>query len=240
MKATPALLLKIYRRLHQAFGHHHWWPGDSAFEVIVGAILTQNTSWKNVEKAIQNLKKAKVLNPKLLSRMPEKHLAQLIRPAGYFNIKARRLKNFLNFLNQKYGGSLSRLFSKSGAGLRQELLEVNGIGPETADSILLYAGQKPFFVVDAYTKRIFFRHHFFDDDIKYSEVQDFFMKRLPPRAALYNDYHAQLVKVGNTFCHRSKPKCSECPLNFLFDLEHRIFEPPSQHTDPTPTPRSKY
>lgn len=218
MKATRRLLTRIYEVLYRAFGPRHWWPADSAFEVIVGAILTQNTSWKNVEKAIWRLREEKVLNARALYRMPQKRLAEMIRSAGYFNVKAQRLKNFLDFLFKRYGGSIKKVFAQPGDELRRQLLQVKGIGPETADSILLYAGQKPFFVVDAYTKRIFSRHHFFHEGSKYEDVQAFFMRRLPHDVSLFNDYHAQIVKVGNTLCLRSKPKCQECPLNFLFDL----------------------
>lgn len=220
-QADRKLLQKIYQVLYRRFGPRHWWPGDSPFEVIVGAILTQNTSWKNVEKAIRNLKSAGALRAASLHRMPAGKLARLIRPAGYYNIKARRLKNFLEFLFKRYPGSIEKLFSEPGAKLRAELLDVNGIGPETADSILLYAGQKPFFVVDAYTKRIFSRHHIFSENASYDEVQKFFMSRLPQKVSLFNDYHAQLVKVGNTLCFRRRPRCGDCPLNFLFQLDGR-------------------
>src|SRR3972149_12314300 len=157
-KQLSNTLEKIYKKLFTAFGPQRWWPGDTPFEVIVGAILTQNTAWKNVEKAIHNLKKAKVLQSKKMHDLSERELAKLIRPAGYFNIKAKRLKYFLNYLFDNYGGSLNRMFKKRTDALRRELLQVNGIGPETADSILLYAGNHPVFVVDAYTKRIFSRH----------------------------------------------------------------------------------
>ncbi len=218
MKITSRLLKQIYKVLYRKHGHRRWWPGDSRFEIILGAILTQNTSWKNVEKAIAKLKLHRVLNADALYRLPEKKLARLIRSAGYFNIKANRIKHFLNFLYEKYGGSLSKMFTRPGPLLRQELLEVKGIGPETADSILLYAGNKPFFVVDAYTKRIFSRHHFFPHTASYDEVQAFFMKHLPPDVSLFNDYHAQIVHIGNTLCFKREPDCNSCPLNFLFSL----------------------
>lgn len=218
-KAPPLLLARIYKALYRKHGHRHWWPGDTRFEIIVGAILTQNTSWKNVEKAIASLKRHRALTVAALTRMNEKKLATLIRSAGYFNIKANRIKHFLNFLNQKYGGSLSKMFARPGALLREELLQVKGIGPETADSILLYAGRKPFFVVDAYTKRIFSRHHFFPEHASYEEVQDFFMKGLHKDVELFNDYHAQIVRLGNTLCTKRKPNCSSCSLEFLFSLK---------------------
>ncbi|MBI3754048.1 MAG: endonuclease III domain-containing protein [Deltaproteobacteria bacterium] len=205
-------LKKTYKKLFSAFGSQHWWPGDTAFEVIVGAILTQNTAWTNVEKAIRNLKKAKLLNPKRLHDLSQAELAQYIRPAGYFNIKAKRLKHFLNYLFDNYGGSLNRMFKKRTDALRRELLEVNGIGPETADSIILYAGNHPVFVVDAYTKRIFSRHQIIKADADYHDVQEIFMKNLPHDVKMFNEYHALIVKVGKDFCRTKKPLCGKCPL----------------------------
>jgi len=216
MAADRKLLLRIYGTLRKKFGFLDWWPGDSRFEVIVGAILTQNTAWKNVEKAILNLKQAKELFPKAMLRMPAPVLAKRIRPAGYYNVKSRRLKYFLGFLFREYHGSLSRMFAGDGPILREKLLGVNGIGPETADSILLYAGEKPFFVVDAYTKRIFSRHGFVGESDDYGAVQEFFMSRLPRKVRLFNDYHAQIVNLGKFFCKRTKPLCESCPLAFLF------------------------
>ena len=204
-------LLPVYRKLRKHFGHQHWWPGDSAFEVIVGAILTQNTAWSNVEKAIRNLKKHRLLTPERMKRVSRRRLAGLIRPAGYFNIKADRLKHFVRFLHEHYGGSLQKLFSEDSQVLRDRLLAVNGIGPETADSILLYAGNKPFFVIDAYTKRIFGRHRFLSPDQDYTKWQDVFRQALPESVALFNDYHAQIVMLGKHFC-RTTPACSLCPL----------------------------
>ena len=151
-------LLSVYRTLRRFFGHQHWWPGETAFEIIVGAILTQNTAWSNVERAIARLRAAGVLTPHALRKISTRRLARLIRPAGYFNVKAKRLKCFMDFLFQEYHGSLVRMFRESGESLRPKLLAVKGIGPETADSIFLYAGNKPFFVMDAYTRRVFSRH----------------------------------------------------------------------------------
>src|SRR3990170_6748679 len=178
-KGISNSLKKAYNKLFKAFGPQRWWPGDTPFEVIVGAILTQNTAWKNVEKAIHNLKKAKVLQPKKMHDLSERELAKLIRPAGYFNIKAKRLKHFLNYLFDRYGGRLDRMFRKRTDALRRELLSVNRIGPETADSMLLYAGNHPVFVVDAYTKRIFFRHQVVKADAEYHDIQVIFMENLP-------------------------------------------------------------
>lgn len=211
-KSLPNTLKKTYNKLFKAFGHQHWWPGDTPFEVIVGAILTQNTAWTNVEKAITNLKKAKVLTPKKMHDLSQDELAKLIKPAGYFNIKAKRLKHFLNYLFDEYGGRLDRMFKKRTDFLRKELLQVNGIGPETADSILLYAGEHPIFVIDAYTKRVFSRHMIIKQDAGYDDVQKIFMKNLTHDVKLFNEYHALIVKLGKDFCKTRKPLCSKCPM----------------------------
>jgi endonuclease-3 related protein len=206
-------LKSIYKVLYKTYGPQHWWPGDTPFEVIVGAVLTQNTAWGNVEKTIANLKREHVLNPSRLYSMPSKKLASLIRPSGYFNIKTRRLKNLLVLIRDHYRGSLKRMFTDDPMELRANLLAVNGIGPETADSILLYAGGKPFFVVDAYTKRILVRHGFISNNADYHDVQSLFMENLPKDASLYNEFHALIVKVGKEHCRKRKPLCSGCPLH---------------------------
>lgn len=202
----------IYKKLYSCFGQQHWWPGDSAFEVMIGAILTQNTNWQNVEKAINNLKKHKLLNPQKLKDLAQQRLAALIRPAGYYNIKAKRLKTFLGFLFNFYGGNIKEMYRQDLQGLRQQLLAVNGIGPETADSILLYALNKPIFVVDAYTKRVLFRHRLIKEGATYDEVQDLFMKNLKKDVKLFNEYHALLVKLGKDYCLKRKRRCDICPL----------------------------
>ncbi len=202
----------MYKKLYSYFGPQHWWPGDSPFEVMLGAILTQNTSWQNVEKAIRNLKKHKLLNPRKLYKLEQQKLASLIRPAGYYNIKAKRLKYFLDFLFQSYGGDIKRMSRVDKMVLRQELLSVNGIGPETADSILLYALNKPVFVVDAYTRRILLRHRLIKEGASYDEVQDLFTGNLKKDAKLFNEYHALLVRLGKDFCLKKKGKCNICPL----------------------------
>lgn len=202
----------VYQRIFSLFGPQRWWPADSPFEVIVGAILTQNTNWPNVERAIKNLKKAEVLEAKKLYKLPHSKLAGLIRPAGYFNIKAGRLKEFLRFFFQNYQGDLKNMRNKKSAVLREELLAVKGIGPETADSILLYALNRPIFVVDAYTRRILFRHSLIEEDASYSQIQNLFMKSVQNDVELFNEYHALLVRLGKDFCLKSKPKCSICPL----------------------------
>jgi endonuclease-3 related protein len=212
MSISRRELLQIYQRLYRHYGDLHWWPGDTPLEISVGAILTQNTAWSNVEKAILRLKENRSLNVKALSRMSHRRLASLIKAAGYFNVKAQRLKNFISFLQSRYGGSLTKMFRRETDRLREELLSINGTGPETADSILLYAGEKPIFVIDAYTKRIFSRHGVMAYDESYDEFQQLFMKTLPANAPLYNQYHAMLVNVGKDFCRR-RPRCDSCPLN---------------------------
>jgi len=202
----------IYQKLYSSFGPQGWWPAGSPFEVVVGAILTQNTSWPNVEKAIGNLKKKKLLDPRKLYRLHHKKLACFIKPAGYYNIKARRLKNFLNFLFESYKGDLKGLSSAKTDQMRQLLLSVNGIGPETADSILLYALRKPVFVVDAYTKRILLRHRLIKEAAGYEDIQKFFLQRLKKDVKLFNEYHALLVRLGKEYCLKNKPKCKICPL----------------------------
>ncbi|OGX40158.1 MAG: endonuclease [Omnitrophica WOR_2 bacterium RIFCSPLOWO2_01_FULL_41_12] len=207
-----AQLKTIYEKLYSHFGPQHWWPASTAFEVMLGAILTQNTNWSNVEKAIDNLKKHKLLKPHKLKNLSAKKLAALIRPAGYYNIKAKRLKNFLDFLFGNFKGSLKAMTLKNTPALRQELLSVNGVGPETADSILLYALKKPIFVIDAYTKRILLRHNLIEEDTGYTEIQDLFMQNLKRSVRLFNEYHALLVKLGKDYCLKNKPKCEICPL----------------------------
>jgi len=212
METSRRELLQVYRRLYRHYGNLRWWPGENPLEISVGAILTQNTAWSNVEKAIQRLKENQVLSVRVLGRLSHGHLAQLIKSAGYFNVKARRLKNFISFLQSRYGGSLNKMFGQDTSRLRDELLSVNGTGPETADSILLYAGEKPVFVIDAYTKRIFSRHGVMAYENGYDDFQQLFMKRIPPDIPLYNQYHAMLVFTGKDFC-RTRPLCESCPLN---------------------------
>jgi len=202
----------IYKRLYSYFGPQYWWPADEPFEVMVGAILTQNTSWLNVEKAIVNLKKERLLKPHKLYRISHKRLASLIKPAGYYNIKAKRLKSFLDFFVKHYQGNPRKMSAQDSRTLRQDLLSVNGIGPETADSILLYALAKPIFVVDAYTKRILTRHRFIPEDADYHEIQNLFMQNLKKRVKLFNEYHALLVRLGKDFCLKRRPRCEICPL----------------------------
>jgi endonuclease-3 related protein len=206
-------LYTIYKKLYQYFGPQNWWPADTPFEIMVGAILTQNTNWGNVEKAILNLKKEKLLSADRLYRLSHQKMSRLIKPTGYYNIKTRRLKAFLEFFLNNYQGSIKRMSSVDTQQLRQELLSVNGIGQETADSILLYALNRPVFVIDAYTKRIFSRHHFVKEKEEYSQAQSLFMENLKNDTHLFNEYHALLVRLGKEFCLKTKPRCPICPLN---------------------------
>lgn len=192
-------------------GPQQWWPGETPFEVVIGAILTQNTSWSNVEKAIKNLKAADRLSPNGIYELSTIELAQLIRPSGFFNVKAKRVKTFINWLFSRYEGDLSRMFRQDLQTLRDELLSVKGIGPETADSILLYAGNMPTFVVDAYTHRIFSRHGFISEESTYDEMKAFFEENLPEDVRLFNEYHALLVQIGKRYC-KPKKACEPCPL----------------------------
>jgi endonuclease-3 related protein len=202
------------------YGHLRWWPGETPFEVCVGAILTQNTTWTSVERAIAGLKQAGLLDPRGLYALPEAELAGWLRPTGYFNVKARRLRAFLRTLVGEFDADLERLFAGATAVVRARLLAIPGIGPETADSMLLYAGGHGSFVIDAYTKRIFSRHGWCAPDVAYAELQQLCARALsemPPTATLdyWQDYHAQLVMVGKDFCRPRSPRCAECPLRPL-------------------------
>jgi endonuclease III related protein len=206
-------LLDLFDRLYLHFGPSHWWPGESPLEVMVGAILTQNTAWSNVEKAIGRLKAEKALSASFLDQVDQEVLSEWIRPAGYFRIKSGRLKNFFNFYIREYEGQINKIKGQPLDSLRSQLLSVKGIGPETADSILLYALGMPAFVVDTYTHRIFSRHRLVDEEIGYEELRAYFMDRLPTDPQLYNEYHALLVRLGKEFCKKKNPRCEECPLN---------------------------
>jgi endonuclease-3 related protein len=205
------LLMKIYQTLYEAYGPRHWWPGETPFEVMVGAILTQNTSWKNVEKAIGHLKKKGVLNSEGIYKLRKSKMASLIKSSGYYRIKADRLKTFVNFLFEEYNGNIEKMGGERIEELRRKLLGVKGIGPETADSILLYGLKKPIFVVDAYTKQILSRHGIISEKASYEEIQGLFMNHLPLDERLFNEYHALFVHLGKTLCKKI-PKCDICPL----------------------------
>jgi endonuclease III related protein len=208
-------LKAIYDKLSAFYGPQHWWPGDSPFEVAVGAILTQNTNWTNVEKAIHNLKEHGVLSAKSLHQIPVEELASLIRPSGYYNVKAKRLRAFIDYLVGRYGGSMARLKKGGTETLREELLAVNGIGQETADAILLYALDKPVFVIDAYTKRVLSRHGVMGMNASYEEYQQLFHDEFDGDVRLFNEYHALLVSVGKVYCN-PEPRCAGCPLSAVF------------------------
>ncbi len=210
-QALERTLTDIYRRLLDGFGPQHWWPADEPFEVIVGAILTQSAAWGNVEKAIANLKEAEALSPARLRRLQLPRLARLVRPCGYYNAKALKLKSLAFWLGNHYNDDLDRLFATATDYLRQQLLSVHGIGQETADSILLYAAGKPVFVVDAYTRRILGRIGQVPEKGSYAGYQTFFMEHLPPDAGIFNEYHALLVRLGKDFCRR-RPLCPQCYL----------------------------
>ena len=205
-------LMEIYNRLSTHFGPSHWWPGDSPLEVMVGAILTQNTAWENVEKAINRLKIEGALSALSLVNVNTDLLSEWIKPAGYYRLKAQRLKNFIHFFVEVYQGRVKNMESRPLDSLRQEILEVKGVGPETADSILLYALNRPTFVVDAYTHRIFLRHNLIDEEYGYEALRSFFMDHLPPDPQLYNEYHALLVRLGKAYCKKTNPRCNDCPL----------------------------
>lgn len=208
-------VMNIYQALFDRFGPQSWWPGDTPLEVIVGAVLTQNTNWGNVEKAIVNLKKEGLLTLERLHEVSPERLSRTIKPAGYFNVKAKRLKNVAAFFVERYGGDLDLAGKKSVEDLRCELLSINGVGPETADSILLYAFAKPAFVVDAYTKRFLTRHNLVAADAGYDQVQKIFLDVLARDGRLFNEYHALIVKLAKDFC-RTKPRCEDCPLRDMY------------------------
>jgi endonuclease-3 related protein len=244
-KLSPeAHIAEIYSTLSRAWGRQHWWPARTPFEVIVGAYLTQNTSWTNVELAMKNLRAARILTVAGIRKVPLARLEKLIRSSGYFRQKARRLKTFVAFLDRNYGGSPAKMFRRPTSELRQELLSLNGVGPETADSILLYAGQHPIYVVDAYTKRIAARHAILAENADYEEFRMLFEKSLAPvqpsdpmtgsaaggashpparmslsprtpAAQVFNEMHGLLVGVGKTYCLKSAPRCEQCPLHSL-------------------------
>lgn len=216
--SVAIIVEEMYNRLFARFGPQNWWPGGSPFEIMVGAVLTQNTNWKNVEKAIDNLKRVGVLSLYALSELPQPLLAEYIRPAGYYNIKAGRLKNFFALLENEWAYDLQSFLDQPRDSLREQLLSVKGIGPETADSMILYAAEQPVFVVDSYTHRILTRHDIIDDSYDYHAIQELFMDNMEETVPLYNEYHALIVRVGKEFCKKSRPDCQGCPLSGLNDV----------------------
>lgn len=209
---TEARLRAIFAALAAHYGPRHWWPAETPFEVAVGAILTQNTAWSNVERAIVGLKGAGVLTPAGVAQLPEERLQQLIRPAGFFRQKARRLQVLARHLLAEHGGAMAALLDGELEQVRRHLLGFSGIGPETADSILLYAGARPTFVVDAYTRRLFARLGLLAGDEGYEAIRALFMTRLPADVALYNEYHALIVEHCKVLCRKRQPHCRSCPL----------------------------
>jgi endonuclease-3 related protein len=208
-------LMRYYEAMAAALGPMRWWPAQTPFEVIVGAILTQSTAWGNVEQAIANLRTAQLLTPSAMLRVRTQRLAVLVRPSGYFRQKAKKLKALVQFLETRYRGSLKRMFRTPTPELREKLLSVHGIGPETADSILLYAGNHPVFVVDAYTHRILGRHGIIDGKPDYEKVRAFVETSIPTQPELFNEFHALIVNTGKNWCRKRAPRCEECPLRPL-------------------------
>ncbi len=218
------VLLNYFSAMHDALGPSNWWPGENPFEIAVGAILTQNTNWANVEKAIANLRSENLLTPAAMAVLNEDELAEHIRPAGFFRLKAARMGNFLRFLRHRapspealHNPAMDFLRNLNMEDLRDDLLGVKGIGPETADCILLYALEYPSFVADAYTARLLHRHGHLPQDAPYNELRDFFMDTLPPDVETFNEYHALIVRVGKAWCKKRAPKCRECPLSSFLD-----------------------
>lgn len=206
---------EIYATLLNHYGPQRWWPAETPFEMVVGAILTQNTNWKNASKAIDGLKQANLLSFESINNLSLEELASCIRSAGYYNLKAQRLKNLVRMLDEEYGGDLSLLVHEDWQQSRLKLLSVKGIGEETADSILLYACLQPVFVVDTYTHRVFSRHNLLEEECSYGDIQERFMDNLPADAALFNEYHALIVRVAKEYCKKNTPCCADCPLQGL-------------------------
>jgi endonuclease-3 related protein len=209
---------RYFHTLHRHFGPQRWWPATTRLEVILGAILTQNTSWRNAQTALRELRHAGLLRQSALSQLPANRLAQAIRPAGFFRQKARTIRNFLDWLGEHCSGSLNRLFVMSPEEARKGLLSIRGLGPETADAILLYAGKHPYFVADAYTRRVLVRHGLIPQSAGYSATQEFLHLHLKRDYLIYNEYHALFVEVGKKHCVKSAPKCCNCPLERFLPL----------------------
>jgi endonuclease-3 related protein len=218
-KSLQPALLRYFRLLRKHFGAQSWWPGRTRFEIILGALLTQHTAWSNVEQALENLRSAGLLSPHKLSQVSLARLNRLLRPSGTYRQKSRMVRRFLRYLNKDYGGALDRMFRLPAWHLRAELLQLPGVGPETVDAILLYAGGHPAFVIDAYTRRILQRHGLAHGRGHYTQLQELFESQLPRDAVLYNEYHALLVAAGKTFCHSRNPDCASCPLGMEMEVK---------------------
>ncbi len=210
--APGEILRRFYATLLESFGLQGWWPARTRWEVVLGAILTQNTTWRNATLALKNLRKAGFLAWRSFRQISLHELEELIRPAGSYRQKAKTLRNFANWIEQAHGGSLDSLFSLGAARARAQLLALKGIGVETADVILLYSGRQPVFVADAYTRRVLSRHQLFSPTADYHSAQRFLHQHLPPDEALFNEFHALLVEAAKRFCHRNVAHCEECPL----------------------------
>jgi endonuclease-3 related protein len=221
--APGEVLNRFYTALLASFGPQGWWPARTRWEVICGAILTQNTNWRNAALALKNLRKAGLLAWRTLSQASGEELEPLIRPAGFYRQKAKTLHNFANWIQERHGGSLDSFFSQGTVQARSQLLALKGIGPETADAILLYAGHQPVFVADAYTRRVLGRHQLLPSDADYPMAQRFLHEHLPPDAALFNEFHALLVEAAKRFCHRNVARCERCPLG-------KFLEKPTAHS----------
>ncbi|MFO8012012.1 MAG: endonuclease III domain-containing protein [Phycisphaerae bacterium] len=221
---TDEKLRAFYDRMLAQLGPQGWWPAETPLEVVVGAVLTQNTNWTNVERAIANLKREDLLDPLALDAIDAERLGEVIRPAGYYRVKARRLKNLMHLVAERFGGDLDALFALSTLTLRETVLGVSGIGPETADSILLYAADRPVFVVDAYTARILYRHGMIDSGVTYEDLQSLFHGALADDVAVYQEYHALLVAAGKDFCKKRAPQCDGCPLAPLLEEGQPVTE----------------
>lgn len=212
IKQVQAVLMDIYHRMYATFGDRRWWPAETAEEVVIGAILVQSVAWSNVVKAIDCLRQRGLLSLEALHAAPLEVVAECVVPTRYYRAKAQKLKAFAAHVHERHDGSLERMFEQDTETLREELLSVYGIGPETADDILLYAAGKPSFVIDAYTKRIFSRLGLIDERIGYEPLRAWFMRHLPADVALYNNYHALIDAIGHHFCSVRRPACTSCPL----------------------------
>ena len=212
--STSERINTIYKKLYKRYGAQGWWPGDSGLELILGAILTQNTAWTNAAKAISNLKEENLIDVAKLASIDTQALASLIRPSGYYNQKALKIKRMLSFIIDNYGGDLEKMYKEDTPELRKGLLSIKGIGPETADTILLYAANKPVFVIDAYTYRVLSRHGLVPEDTTYDEMQELFMDSLPEDSQMFNEYHALILKVAKEHCKKSATLCEGCPLEY--------------------------